>query len=546
MAQETAGTIGIPVIKNEVLPYLVDYAKRRERQQYLDAQLKQKQAELDAKKRDAAPEGLPGVEAGYAAPLIDQTVIGYTKGMMDLAKQGASQGELNRVSRVYKQDVESKNNFNKLLTTNITNESKRLRELGLNATPQNAEEYFSVARQDPNFFQKDHQTEYAKWLRSKPAQNIAPGTIGNLLRSDSGKLGTVKKTYETPGGVTETFEHEKLFMPEETDVPGRPDLKRITANKVDYGNARTLLNKRPELQALAKDWITDKKAELALTPAFKLKPKDAVTDQELDDAATKEFFNAAFPLAGNEVYALRREQGRKGGGSGSKKYDDISVGFQTFGYTSFYDPYGKQTKNTQILPEDAPKIAGEIPVISVNPTQEGKLDITLPVGTTYIDLSSKPLTGFKQVNKRQEVTAGSFPGGYSTVKAGRQLVAPAIGYNATAKEDIILPDGTKIRKNGQINPAFWPQISFNQINLSPGVYGTTKEMQFDMGEKKYQNPSVASESVFVPQNKLPGFFNNAKDIMKEKGMDLNTEMSKIKKQYEAKFGGGKTSAPQHW
>jgi hypothetical protein len=65
-------------------------------------------------------------------------------------------------------------------------------------------------------------------------------------------------------------------------------------------------------------------------------------------------------------------------------------------------------------------------------------------------------------------------------------------------------------------------------------------MQFDISEKKYQNPSVASESVFVPQNKLPGFFNNAKDIMKEKGLDLNTEMSKIKKQYEAKFGGGAT------
>ncbi len=50
MAQETAGTIGIPVIKNEILPFVVDYSKRRQRAEELEARRRYQQALDQAKK----------------------------------------------------------------------------------------------------------------------------------------------------------------------------------------------------------------------------------------------------------------------------------------------------------------------------------------------------------------------------------------------------------------------------------------------------------------------------------------------------------------
>lgn len=63
MAQETAGTIGIPVLKNEVLPYLTDYAKRQERAQLYKQKAEQRAAELAAKKAAEDAKFVPKFES---------------------------------------------------------------------------------------------------------------------------------------------------------------------------------------------------------------------------------------------------------------------------------------------------------------------------------------------------------------------------------------------------------------------------------------------------------------------------------------------------
>jgi hypothetical protein len=550
MAQETAGTIGIPVLKNEILPYLSDFNKRRERQAYLEAKNKQKQAELDAKKLEFAPPGLPGTEAGFGAPLIDSRRSEQLKRLEDMAKSGASQGEILKEARTFISEDESLNSVNKRLTSEIKDESKRLRELGINATPQKEEQYFAEARKDPQFWAKDHQTGFSQWLLSRPQENINPSIIGGLMRKDVGKI---KTTYENPKGETETFEYEKLFEPTEDNIPGKPDLKIIRANKINVQEARNLFAKRNDLKVLADSWITDKKKELSLTPEFQMMPDDEKKNQLLEDKATNEFFSAAFPLAGNEVIGLRREQGRKSGGAGKQKYGDINVGVQSIGYSTITAP---SKAYRAIKPDDESKynrVQGEAPVISVSPAEEGKLDISLPTGTNYIDISGTPVevagTGTNKGSKQNPIMVGveaSYPTGYKSLQNGAQLVGPSIGYVAQAKEDIAFPDGSFVRKGGIINPGLYPNIKADQVNLLPGVFGSTKELQYKMAPNmvggQYVSPNVIAQKIFVPQNRVPDFFNNADAIMKERGLNLNTELNKLKSQYMGMFGGTKATA----
>jgi len=552
MAQETAGTIGIPVLKNEILPYLSDFNKRRERQAYLDAKNKQKQQELDAKKKDFSPEGLPGTEAGYAAPLIDQETANMSNQLVSAIKSGAGQGDVQTLARQFKTKKESLNSYNKRLTSNVETEGKRLREIGVDATPQKAEQYFSEARKDPDFFNKDHITGYTQWLRSNPSQNINPAVIGDILRNESGKIGKIKTTYETPDRVTQTLEYEKLFTPEEAPVPGRPDLKIIRASKIDPMEADKLFAKRSDLKVLADDWINDRKKQLAMAPEFQLRPDDATKLRDLDQKAKQEFFSSAFPLAGNEVIAVRREQGRKSGGAGKQQFGDINVGVQSIGYSTITAP---SKAYRTLKPDDDSKynrIQGETPVISVTPAEEGKLDISLPAGINYIDISGTPVdvpgTGKKvgtgATAKTVDVEA-SYPTGYKALEKGAQLVGPSIGYVAQAKEDMTFPDGSFVRKGGIINPGLYPDIKADQVNLLPGVFGSTKELQYKMAPNmvsgQYVSPNVIAQKIFVPQNRVPDFFNNANAIMKERGLNLNTEMNKLKSQYIGMFGG--TAAP---
>jgi hypothetical protein len=63
MAQETAGTIGIPVIKNEVLPALENYARRQERYGRLKAAQEAKAAEAAAKKAAEDAKFVPKFES---------------------------------------------------------------------------------------------------------------------------------------------------------------------------------------------------------------------------------------------------------------------------------------------------------------------------------------------------------------------------------------------------------------------------------------------------------------------------------------------------
>jgi hypothetical protein len=205
-----------------------------------------------------------------------------------------------------------------------------------------------------------------------------------------------------------------------------------------------------------------------------------------------------------------------------------------------YSPKG--TYQTTSKPDEYGKYRheGEAPVIAVSPAEEGKLDISLPKGTNYIDLSGEPVavTGKKGVS--------SYPTGYKALGGGAQLVGPSIGYTAKANKDLRFSDGSFIRQGGIINPGKYSEVDLADVTLLPGVFGSTKELQYKSGQGsqagQYVNPNIISQKIFVPQQRVPDFFNNADAIMKEKGLKLNAEMSKLKKQYEGMFGGGKNKS----
>jgi hypothetical protein len=74
MAQETAGTIGIPVIKNEILPYLVDYSKRQQRAEEMEAR-RRAAAAKEAAKQAAEAEKAIKFDSEYGGDMFSE----YTK-----------------------------------------------------------------------------------------------------------------------------------------------------------------------------------------------------------------------------------------------------------------------------------------------------------------------------------------------------------------------------------------------------------------------------------------------------------------------------------
>jgi len=296
MAQETAGTIGIPVLKNEVLPYLTDYAKRRERAELYKQKAEQRAAELEAKKAAEVDKYVPPAfetaKGGYWQPAIKQRMEAEQKAALQRIASATTQAEKARAAQDYSAVMQELNYGGELETQKQKENLKSLRDSGYTADENALSQYYrEQAATNPKFFDTNHITGFQKWLQNNPEKYISPAAIGTSLLK---QFKPEQMEVTNRNRETERFEYNPLFTPERKyDEFAKADVLR--ADKVNPDAAFKALKSNPLLDEAAGKYIQNY-AQKIKTPGM--------SDTEAYTLATDKFFGDAL------------QQGR-----GGQKYD---------------------------------------------------------------------------------------------------------------------------------------------------------------------------------------------------------------------------------
>ena len=316
MAQETAGTIGIPVLKNEILPYLTDYAKRRERAELYKQKAEQRAAELAAKKAEEAnkyvPPALPTAKGGYWNSFINdqlKTDVEEATAQMQAAKTPAEKGAIaQNVTRKY----DALNYTGEQETARQRENMKLLRESGYNADENTISQYYAEAKADPNFATKNHVQGFEEWMRKNPKAFVSPGAIGTTLMNLSG---TSDYKYQEKGKDKE-FKYNNLFVIEEEKNPAL-GINTLKADKVNVDVAYKLLQGHPKMLAAADAFINDKALDLINASKNPLTGQPTMSAEDAHKSAAEEFFGQAVSKGRSsttyKAAAIKKARGRSGG-----------------------------------------------------------------------------------------------------------------------------------------------------------------------------------------------------------------------------------------
>jgi hypothetical protein len=319
MAQETAGTIGIPVLKNEVLPYLADYAKRRERAGLYKQKAEQRAAELAAKQSSEVDNYVPPAfeisKGGYWQPAIKKRMEQETALAVDKMKAAKTRAEKAKVSQDLNTIVGELNYGGETETQKQKDNIKALQESGYNLDEDAVARYYGEqAQTNPNLFTTNHINNLKKWAHSQPDKYISPAAIGTKLL----------KQYE-PVSIAirgkkegEKFTYNPLFEPEKVK-------DQLTGANI-YRASKANLIKLEE--ALAGNAGLREAADAFIKPiATRLQAgSPGMSSTEAYTLATEDFINKALPQGrAKEMYDFSEVRARAGGGGGRSSKTPISI-----------------------------------------------------------------------------------------------------------------------------------------------------------------------------------------------------------------------------
>jgi hypothetical protein len=313
MAQETAGTIGIPVIKNEVLPYLADYTKRRERAALYKQKAEQSAAELAAKREAEEGKYVPPAfdiaKGGYWQPAIQKRMEQETSTALERMKAAKTRAEQAKVAQDYNKILGELNYAGEQETQKQKQNIEALNKSGYNLDEDALARYYGEqAQNNKDFFTTSHINNFKKWAQSQPDKYISPASIGT----------TLLKQYE-PISVSirgkkegEKFTYNPLFEPEKVkDTLTGANIYR--ANKANLVKLEEALSGNAGLREAADAYIKPIATRLqAGSPGM--------SSTEAYTLATEDFINKALPQGrAKEVYDFSEARGRSGGGGRSSK-----------------------------------------------------------------------------------------------------------------------------------------------------------------------------------------------------------------------------------
>lgn len=302
MAQETAGTIGIPVLKNEILPYLTDYAKRQERAELYKQKAAQRAEELAAKK--AKEEEIVLTSPGGSGKLYkkatpDKIKQAYDRTKAIVADQTIPRAEARLAAAQLKSDVEAFEKTDAQLEKEALEELKNINEKTLRTV-------------EPSYLYEwgEKQSDF------RPTKEFRNDVLSNPAFLDFNKInkkaegwGTRNLSLEAPGGRKGTkFKGSILYNYELADDPTMPiggkKVPKITG--VNTAVAKDFIKSDPELQKEFELWTTSRAKEIEASGVDPVKAEEGAVDEFL-----KKSFRGA-PIEYGEEYAVL-PSGRSGG-----------------------------------------------------------------------------------------------------------------------------------------------------------------------------------------------------------------------------------------
>lgn len=487
MAQETAGTIGIPVIKNEILPYIADYGRRRERAELYKQRAEQRAAEIAARRQAEAdryvPPAFETARGGYWQPAIKQRMEAEQANTLKKISLAKTPAEKARAAEDYSSIMKELNYGGELETTKQKENLKSLQESGYNADEGALSRYYSEqAKTNPEFFNTNHIEGFRKWLTQKPEEYINPTVIGTALLKQF-KPQAVEVTNRNK--ETERFEYNPLFMPERKyDRIAKAEV--ISADKVNPDAAFKALQSNPKLLNAADAYIANEAQKIKVP---------GMSDTEAYTLATDKFFGEALQQGrGGQKYDYSL-QFKGAGGRGGGRAPGAAV--TAAGPSSVVVKTYKTVK---------PQGASEYPEFSIQQVKIGsdndlkrtfKREYTLDKNKSVVLLQPKE-KGFEDIIERNP-NNGRF-----TLKQNIKFSNATERIVNTLDEDYISQQGTK---NEQLLKAGTPVSNdFYNAVMSGSYKGRRPKMSKSFGYEiagtvyNDRNKPIKSISIFVPES----------------------------------------------
>lgn len=472
---ETAGTIGIPVLKNEILPYLENYARRQERAAALEA-ARQRQKDMMEYKRlmDLQKTSIPDVPApkgGYFQSIIDDERKAFADNAIEMARKARrgeiSVGDFDTQFKIDKSHLEGRGVTAAFKSEKLADHAKKLQDIGINATPGLITQFVEEGkRATPNFLEVPHTELFTAYALQNPA-NINPAKMAQVAMKD---LPQEQVEIES-GGKTEKLSYYPIFK---VGTKKTPDGREITGTtEVDIPAAEMLINRNPDLKVAKDAWIKGTAAQLMFSPANSQLPQ-AEKEQKAMQDATKQFFEQFSAPYKAEKFGRRYEGGKGATGGGANAFGRFRVG-------------PAEIKTAQ---------NAKIPVFEMVGPSRADVDVDVPQNTTFYNTA----TGAKE----------------TFTDAGAKLLNPAIGWMAVDK-----------KTGKEIDPKDWGRTKLNDVSFVPGVYGIKSSLQpktalqnaftqmltGGAGATGQSGPSLTGDQIFIEEG-LPGFKTLASGILR--------------------------------
>jgi hypothetical protein len=305
MAQETAGTIGIPVLKNELLPYLTDYAKRSERAELYKQKAQQRAAELAAKKAAEDAKYVPKFESsrgGMFSHVTQKRADERIKAALDIFKDPntPTQSKMlvsNEANRMNLDDAD----LDKQLEAKIVESAKDLKNRYRRVDIPDA---YAWAKTQTDYKSPE---EFAKAVRSNP-DLIDFDAIGKKAKDYQQQ----QYSYRGPGAETRQISISPLFEYKmEKDPVVGTEVPVVTG--INGVEAQKLIESDQDMKE-AFDVFVKNRAELNKSKTY-IDPQTGspimLRPEIAEQKAAEEFMNNAFGKYGKVKYGQSFQMPRK-------------------------------------------------------------------------------------------------------------------------------------------------------------------------------------------------------------------------------------------
>ena len=495
MAQETAGTIGIPVLRNEVLPYLTDYAKRQERAQLYKQKAEQRAAELAAKKaaEDAKFKSeIKSTEGGMLMSQIQQLnkadIEAAQKKFADpntgLQEKYELSGNLNRI-------IDERNAYQKYNEGLIKSQLPEMQKY-YQVDESDIPVYSSGFKADPSIFNVNHVAQFKSAVEDDPSRFKWRDVGSGLFKT----VGADKYSFTNSAGQQEVIEANNLFVPEVVTNP--VSKRKVTAQRLNADVAMDVVEGNEKVRKAVSTYIQTRTPQLIqdVEVANQAAKLGVDANKYAQSVAQEEALNKLFSNMGGVTYSKdiqTQEQKAKGQARG-QKLAELSMSNQPSTSQVYYGrgPARPGRPNGLVLYEEVSW--GNVPTFSIPKTN-------IPGGANKKVVPLSNPEEFKEI-----FTPG--PNGTYLLKQGFDVDSGQLVTAAEAKEDIPLKGGGVKKKGSILSPRFVKTMSPAQQKQYVNSYEAYKltpqilSYKYDEENETYdmKTPQVKTVEMLIPKD----------------------------------------------